>query len=669
MELIKVQGIPVPDAVDRETLAFPLASIETEAQHVRWAEIVRKAGEVHKNKYTYLGFSAYGAGGNVARRSHLIAVCSEHGEFRQAVSHHLNGSGCTPCGYNKLSVAQAYSFETWSKKAAELYNGKFKCLELLKGVKPPTLRVMCDVHGEFKQPGAQLLDGYGCPKCGWERGSKKITDKVEDVIARLQARDPSKIFNNVRRVQKDGMRWVYDGVCDKHGEFFEASARGYMADRRYYCAACGRDATVESRKYTLESVLQRALEVHKGRYEYGNLVEREGSYTRLEVVCKKHGGFTQLVTEHILSGGGCMKCSNEDTSARQLRTWPEVIAQLREVHGDTYAYPETFDYKGGKIPIICRKHGEFMQDISSHAHQGSGCPKCSGTVSKPNVEIATFIESLGVVAEPEFKIKGHIRQMSIDIKAGNLAIEHLGIYWHSTKYKSSTVNLRDRRALVVNQGYEFVAIYEDEWKEKRSTVERMLANKLGVANKSIGARTLRVEVSEALLPSDVKFLADNHIQSPVHSGVAIRLKTKEAQLVALAVFNSNTNSRREKATKGKWELTRYASAVGVQGGLSRCIAAFKAFAPTARTVVSYSDDRLHSGGSYRALGFNKLYTTSPDYTYVMQGNRHHKSNFQKSKLAKMFPDEDMSLSEKEITEKHKIYRIYDCGKTKWELTL
>lgn len=669
MELLKVQGIPIPADVPNEDLSYPLASIETEAHRVRWAETVCKAETVHKNKYTYLGFSAYGSGGKTTTKSHLIAVCPEHGKFRQAISHHLKGSGCTPCGYNKLSVAQAYSFEVWSRKTTELYNGKFKCLELLKDVKPPTLRVLCDAHGEFKQPGAQLLNGYGCPKCGWERGSEKITDKIENVIARLHARDTSKAFNNVRRAQKDNLRWVYDGVCDKHGEFFEVEARGYMSGSRYYCPACGRDAIAESRKYKLEPVLQKALEVHKGRYEYGGLVEREDGYTRLEVVCKNHGMFTQRITEHLLAESGCNKCANDDTSARQLRSWDEVVAQLKELRGDEYDYPEIFDYKGGKIPVICRKHGEFMQDISSHAHQGSGCPSCSGKVSKPNTEIAAFVESLGITAEPEFKIKGHIRQMAIDIKAGNLAIEHLGIHWHSTKYKSSTVTLRDRRTHVMSQGYKFIAIYEDEWEEKRSTVERMLVNKLGVATKSVGARTLQVETAATLQPSDTKFLADFHIQGSVQQGVVVRLKTKDGQLVALAVFNANTSARNEKATGEKWELMRYATADSVQGGLSRCIKAFKAFVPNVRTVISFSEDRLHSGDAYAAVGFKKLYTTAPDYMYVVKSKRVHKSNFQKSKLAKMFPGEDMSLSEKQITEKHKIYRIYDCGKTKWELTL
>lgn len=599
-----MQGMPVPRTAEGESdekQTFPLAIIETEAQRTRWATVVSRANTTHNNKYTYLGFSAYGIGGKTTSKSHLIAVCPEHGEFRQAITNHLNGSGCTPCGYNKLSVAQAYSFETWRQKATKLYNGKFKCLELLKGVKPPTLRVLCDVHGEFVKPGAQLLDGYGCPKCGWERGAEKITDKVEDVLARLQTKDSSKVFNNVRRIQKDNLRWVYDGICAKHGEFFAAEVKGYLANKRYYCAACGREAIPESLKYTLDSVLQRAAKVHKDRYEYGGLIKSEKSFTKLEIICKKHGAFTQLVTEHILSG--------------------------------------------------------------------CGCPKCSGTISRPNIELTAFIESLGITAEPEFKVKGHIRNMAIDVKAGNLAIEHLGLRWHSTKYKPSTVNLRNRRACLVNQGYEFIAIYEDEWQEKRSIVERMLASKLGVAAKSIGARTLQVEASEALLPSDTKFLAEYHIQGAVRQGIAVRLKTKEGQLVALAVFNSNTSSRKEKATDEKWELTRYASTIGVQGGLSRCINAFKIFAPNAKTVVSYSDDRLHSGGVYAAIGFRRLYTTAPDYTYIRQKQRYHKSNFQKSKLAKMFPGEDMSLSEKEITEKHNIYRIYDCGKTKWELTL
>lgn len=48
------------------------------------------------------------------------------------------------------------------------------------------------------------------------------------------------------------------------------------------------------------------------------------------------------------------------------------------IHGDKYDYSKT-EYKGAhtKINIICKIHGEFLQNPSDHIYSKAGCPKCS----------------------------------------------------------------------------------------------------------------------------------------------------------------------------------------------------------------------------------------------------------------------------------------------------
>lgn len=56
----------------------------------------------------------------------------------------------------------------------------------------------------------------------------------------------------------------------------------------------------------------------------------------------------------------------------------EFIREAKLKHGNTYDYSETvYVNHRTKVPIICRTHGKFWQNSSTHRY-GSGCPQCSG---------------------------------------------------------------------------------------------------------------------------------------------------------------------------------------------------------------------------------------------------------------------------------------------------
>lgn len=59
----------------------------------------------------------------------------------------------------------------------------------------------------------------------------------------------------------------------------------------------------------------RANEIHNFKYDY-SLVEYKTSFSRVKIICKKHGIFTQVAHWH-LHGQGCSKCGDERVSAYQ----------------------------------------------------------------------------------------------------------------------------------------------------------------------------------------------------------------------------------------------------------------------------------------------------------------------------------------------------------------
>lgn len=72
-----------------------------------------------------------------------------------------------------------------------------------------------------------------------------------------------------------------------------------------------------------------------------------------------------------------------------------TINKFKEVWGNTYDYSK-FIYKGArdKSIIICKKHGEFLQDANIHLSGRCGCSKCSNESisSRVRSNTAEFIE-------------------------------------------------------------------------------------------------------------------------------------------------------------------------------------------------------------------------------------------------------------------------------------
>jgi hypothetical protein len=111
---------------------------------------------------------------------------------------------------------------------------------------------------------------------------------------------------------------------------------------------------------------------------------------------------------------------------------------------------------------------------------------------------------------------------------------------------------------------------------------------------------------------------------------------------------------------GAWNLNRFCNKLNtnVIGGASKLLNYFIKNYDVKR-IVSYADKDWSVGNLYEVLGFINVGGNGPDYKYIVNNQRVHKSRYRKSKL-------NTNLTESKQMELNNINKIYDCGKLKFE---
>ena len=120
--------------------------------------------------------------------------------------------------------------------------------------------------------------------------------------------------------------------------------------------------------------LSKIINKHGDAYDY-SLVDYKDTKSNIKIICKTHGLFEQRADVH-LAGGGCKKCNRNKYLREQFKYKGEdFISKSKELHGDLYDYSKVkYTTCCTKVIIICKKHGEFLQDPSNHMI-GRGCRK------------------------------------------------------------------------------------------------------------------------------------------------------------------------------------------------------------------------------------------------------------------------------------------------------
>jgi hypothetical protein len=237
--------------------------------------------------------------------------------------------------------------------------------------------------------------------------------------------------------------------------------------------------------------------------------------------------------------------------------------------------------------------------------------------------------------------------LEIDIYLPELKIgfEFNGLYYHSSEFKENTYHL-DKTNYFKDKDIRIIHIWEDDWNFNRVIIKSMISNLINLSPNKIHARKCYVkEITNSRISK--KFLNDNHIQGFVNSNLKLGLYHKDI-LVAIMTFDHFEG--RKKMKQNEWNLNRFCSLINtsISGAASKIISYFiKKYNPS--RIVSYADKSWSIGNLYENLNFEKIHETNPDYKYIVNDTRIHKSRYRKNEKNLQFP------------------KIYDCGKIKYEL--
>ena len=164
---------------------------------------------------------------------------------------------------------------------------------------------ICSLHGKFSIPAKHLKSKRGCPTCGYKSISEKNRLTIFEFINSA---------NLVHNFKYDYSETVYTTAkslvkikCPIHG-LFEIQPSNHLCGKG--CMLCGRESASFQRRLSNDEVIERFKNVHRGLYDYDNVVYDGDAHELLDIICREHGLFKQSYANHN-NGQGCHVCARE----------------------------------------------------------------------------------------------------------------------------------------------------------------------------------------------------------------------------------------------------------------------------------------------------------------------------------------------------------------------
>lgn len=145
----------------------------------------------------------------------VVIKCIEHDkEFSITPNEHLNGAGCSICGYknriDKLKRTRAINYSKRFFEKIKTFENRYDYSRVPEiHSSKDRIKIICPIHGIFKQKSLKHYSGNGCKKCAGRRNVEKF-------------------LNDCRKMHGDKYDYSYETnfsqskiivVCPIHGNF------------------------------------------------------------------------------------------------------------------------------------------------------------------------------------------------------------------------------------------------------------------------------------------------------------------------------------------------------------------------------------------------------------------------------------------------------------------
>lgn len=165
--------------------------------------------------------------------------------------------------------------------------------------------IICKKCGNiFSQKPIKHLVGHGCRFCKRKELANSQKMPCSEFISRAQKIHGDKYdYSKVKYINNSTKVCI---ICKKHNHEFFQTPNNHLSGQG--CYLCGREKV--SRLYSKNTYLfiEKAKSIHGDTYGYSR-VKYINSWTKVIIICKKHGEFEQEPNSH-LSGHGCPICKS-----------------------------------------------------------------------------------------------------------------------------------------------------------------------------------------------------------------------------------------------------------------------------------------------------------------------------------------------------------------------
>ena len=299
------------------------------------SEFIYQAKDIHGDRYDYSLVEYKNT------KNKVKIICNIHGIFEQSPQSHLSGQGCSICGFEKTKNNNTKNTKEFINQAKNKQDDKYD-YSLVNYINAYTkVKIMCKEHGLFEQTPNSHLSGTGCPICN-NNNSDTNTFINKSLIKNGNRYDYS-LVNYINSKTKIKI------ICKEHG-IYNQSPNSHLSGTG--CPECN--------KKTTETFILKAKEIHDDKYDY-SVVNYINNSTKVKIMCKEHGLFEQLPSNH-LSNNGCPKCrksKGENKISIFLNKYNIKFEEQKMFADCKFKSPLKFDFYLSDYNICIEYDGEF----------------------------------------------------------------------------------------------------------------------------------------------------------------------------------------------------------------------------------------------------------------------------------------------------------------------
>jgi len=231
-----------------------------------------------------------------------------------------------------------------------------------------------------------------------------------------------------------------------------------QGQRCVYCAGQGKP-TIEFIKAEFE---REGYELLTTRYI--------NAHTKLKYKCSEGHEHQISWTEWCSLGNRCPYCADRP---------PLTINFIRAKFEKENYILLTTEYINSKQKLfyICPKSHRHSICWNNWQH-GQRCPECTNRISKGEIEVRNFVESLGIAVLPNDRSQifnpetGRGFELDVFIPNINKAIEYNGEYWHKRSGRTNNDNLK--RYLCKQNNVDLLVVWDYEWLSDNSVCKNKI---------------------------------------------------------------------------------------------------------------------------------------------------------------------------------------------------